>query len=98
YAPVRIDHRPNRPHISSDIYQCQRARRQNQPASPQSLGALPANRISKISFAVSPLRAFPAPRCGVFRFGEAVFTDHTGESQVPFSKNFRFSPKNHSTH
>ncbi|WP_156894415.1 hypothetical protein [Rhodobacter xanthinilyticus] len=86
---VRVASQPNRPHISSDIYQCQRAGKQNQPVAPNLVAPL-ANLISIFSFAFSRLRFRPLHRRAVFRFGEALFTDHTQNPQGPFSKKLRF--------
>jgi len=97
YAPVRIDHRPNRPHISSDIYQCQRARRQNQPASPQSLGArLPT---------VSPKFPSPSVSCDPFRRPVAVCAASVrrylritpGSRKCLFRKTVTFLERTHQT-
>ena len=82
---VRVASQPNRPHISSDIYQCQRAGKQNQPVAPNLVAPL-ANLISVFSFAFSRLRFRPLHRRAVFRFGEALFTDHTQNPQGPFLK------------
>ncbi|WP_212710117.1 hypothetical protein, partial [Rhodobacter sp. JA431] len=81
--------RPNRPHISSDIHQCQRARKQNQPVAPITRGAASQQHLH-FSVRFQCLATRPAHRRGVFRFGEGAFTETARGAQEPISKKLRF--------
>ena len=83
YAKLQSSKQPNRPHIPSDIPSCQRARDNINQVRFQFPFSAPAE-PSQIFVRFQCLATRPAPRCGVFRFGEGVFTDRRGGPQGLF--------------
>ncbi|WP_206751559.1 hypothetical protein, partial [Paracoccus sulfuroxidans] len=49
YASIRVEKRPNHPHIPSDISQCQKAEETKQPEPRQSLSAVKPHRLQIVS-------------------------------------------------
>ncbi|WP_196217078.1 hypothetical protein, partial [Paracoccus shanxieyensis] len=66
---------PNRPHISSDISQCQKAKATKQPKPRQTFDAAQAIKSPEFPDFLAPQRPFRPPFRPFRRLGEGVFTD-----------------------
>ena len=81
--------RPNRPHISSDIRQCQRARKQNQPVAHHLVAPL-ANPFPNFRLLSSALRRLPATGavCSASVRGYLRITSRLRKRLFHFSRRF----------
>ena len=87
---------PNRPHISSVIQQCQRAKHQEPKTRPkrQSLSATASPKPKMPT--VSPVRPAVSPACPqhLSAAGEGLFTDYSKHPQPPNTQKIKKIPEN----